>query len=93
MPFTIGGEWIPESHLSTNKQPKQPVKVLKERRKNSIVTLILHLPDLDQMKSFCSQLKQQFGCGGSVKDKRIELQGDKVEQVKEWLKQKGIKAH
>lgn len=88
MPFTIGGEWIPEP----SSKPKQPVKIVKEKRRSSFVTVILNLPLRDtELKNLCSQLKQQLGCGGSVKEGRIELQGDQVDAVKSQLKTRGIK--
>lgn len=89
MPFTIGGEWIPESSPSP---PKQPIKVMKEKRRNSYVTVILHLPlETADLKTMCSTLKQRLGCGGSIKEERIELQGDQIEPVKNYLKERGIK--
>ncbi len=85
MPFTIGGEWIPEEVKPI--KPKHPVKVIKEKRGSSLVTLILNLPgDAEKLKQLCSILKQRLGCGGSVKEGKIELQGDKVELVKDYLK-------
>jgi translation initiation factor 1 len=89
MPFTIGGEWIPEPSPS---QPKQNVKIIKEKRKASYVTLILNLSQEDShLKSLCSKFKQRLGCGGSVKEGRIELQGDQVQQVKAYLKEMDIR--
>ena len=88
MPFTIDGEWIPPQ----SSQPKQPVKVIKEKRRSSYVTIILHLPyDDSQLKSLCSTLKQRLGCGGSLKEGRIELQGDQVQLVKTHLREIGIR--
>lgn len=88
MPFTIGGEWIPESPP----KPKHPIKVIKEKRRSSFVTVILNVPlEEPQLKSLCSTLKQRLGCGGSVKEGHIELQGDQVEVVKDYLKECGIK--
>lgn len=88
MPFTIGGEWVPEK----SNTPKKPVKIRKERRGNTLVTIISHLPlEADGLKALCSKLKQKLGCGGSVKSDCIELQGDKIEQVKPLLNQEGIK--
>ena len=82
MPFTIGGEWIPE----TSPQPKHPLKIIKEKRRNSFVTLLLNLStDEAELKRICSTLKQRLGCGGSVKEGRIELQGDQVEIVKAYF--------
>ena len=87
MPFTIGGEWIPNSSQS---KTKSPIKILKEKRRLTYVTIILHLPQtLPQLKDLCSTLKQRLGCGGSVKDDRIELQGDQIEAVKAYLKEHG----
>ncbi len=89
MPFTIGGEWIPEP---TPSKPKQPIKVIKEKRRSSFVTLILNLAeDEAQLKDLCSTLKQRLGCGGSVKEGRIELQGDQVQILKTYLKEKGFR--
>lgn len=89
MPFTIGGEWIPEP---TAPSPKQPIKVIKEKRRGSFVTLILNLAqDPAELKKMCSSLKQRLACGGAVKEGVIELQGDQVEPAKTYLKEIGLK--
>lgn len=89
MPFTIGGEWVP---LPSSKPQQQIVKIIKEKRRASYVTLILHLPQEEaQLKHLCSTLKQQLGCGGSIKEGRIELQGDQVQFIKDYLKKIGFK--
>lgn len=83
MPFTIGGEWIPEPSTA---KPARPVKVFKEKRRSSFVTIIQHLPnESPELKSICSSLKKRIGCGGSVKGDTIELQGDQIEAVKRFL--------
>ena len=88
MPFTIGGDWIPEPSITNTPQ----VNVIKEKRKGSFVTLILYLnQDAAELKKTCSLLKQRLACGGSVKEGQIELQGDKIEAVKKYLKEIGIK--
>lgn len=85
MPFNIAGDWIPEK--TPIKKPSRPIKVIKERRGQSIVTIILNLPmNEKELKEFCSQLKQQLGCGGCVKNDAIELQGEKIEQIKKIIK-------
>lgn len=88
MPFTISGEWVPEKAPKKN---KPPIKVVKQRRGQSIVTQVLNLPlEPNEIKALCSNFKQKLGCGGSVKDEVIELQGDKVEVVRELLRQKNL---
>lgn len=87
MPFTIGGEWISEE----KQKPKPPSKIIKQKRGNSVVTLLLNLPlSPEKLKDLCSSLKRQLGCGGAVKGDQIELQGEKIEPVKKLLKDMGI---
>jgi translation initiation factor 1 len=91
MPFTIGGEWIPEPSQASS-TPKLPIKIIKEKRRGSYVTLILHLPgDESQLKKLCSAMKQRLGCGGSVKEGNIELQGDQIENSKVYLREAGFR--
>lgn len=40
--------------------------------------------------SLASELKRRSGCGGSVKDGTIEIQGDNRELLKQMLEQKGF---
>lgn len=48
--------------------------------------------DLDDkaLMSLASELKRRSGCGGSVKNGVIEIQGDNREQLKQILEQKGF---
>lgn len=96
MPFTIGGDWIPKeepSSSSSSSKSSKPVKVRKEKRRQSIVTVILNLPESKlSLKELAAALKRRCGCGGTVKDGVIELQGDRVDAVREELKGRGIKS-
>ncbi|KDB48493.1 stress response translation initiation inhibitor YciH [Glaesserella parasuis] len=49
--------------------------------------------DLDDrdLVALASELKRKTGCGGSVKDGVIEIQGDNRDQLKLMLEQKGYK--
>ena len=90
MPFTIDGQWVPSK---SPKEAQKPVKVRLVKRGKSILTVILNLQlPSNEMEEIASSIKKKLGCGGSVKEESIEIQGDKVEQVKKWLLSIGIKA-
>lgn len=61
-------------------------------RKGAGVSLItgLDLSD-DELKKLAAELKKRCGCGGSVKDGNIEIQGEKRDLLKQLLEQKGFK--
>lgn len=83
MPFTIGGDYIPDKPTEN----KKPTKIFLEKRKNTFVTVIVNLNlSREEGKNLASKLQKQLGCGGSYKNDRIELQGNKVEKAKEILK-------
>ncbi|MCE7535543.1 stress response translation initiation inhibitor YciH [Aliivibrio fischeri] len=42
-----------------------------------------------QLKLLAAQLKKVCGCGGSVKDGAIEIQGDNREKIKDFLTKQG----
>ncbi len=59
-------------------------------RKGKGVTLISGIPlDADGLRRLASQLKQQCGSGGTVKETIIEIQGDHRNIVMEELKKQG----
>jgi len=45
-----------------------------------------------QLEELGKDLRKALGTGGSAKDARVEIQGDKVEAVLAWLTKKGYKA-
>ncbi|MCW9733610.1 stress response translation initiation inhibitor YciH [Avibacterium sp. 20-15] len=82
-----------------NQQPIRPkgdgiVRIERQvsGRKGSGVSVIkgLDLPD-DELKKLAAELKKRCGCGGSVKNGLIEIQGEKRELLKQLLEQKGFK--
>lgn len=102
MPFTIGGDYVPERPDYSKKTPKTKpqalkptstkIKVFSEKRKNTYITIIKNLPlSHEEEKELTSYIKKKLGCGGSYKDTHIEIQGNKLEDVKNILKSKGFK--
>lgn len=59
-------------------------------RKGKGVCIVTGL-DLEdaQLKLLAAELKKVCGCGGSVKDGTIEIQGDKRDVIKDALEKKG----
>ncbi|MBV7406112.1 stress response translation initiation inhibitor YciH [Enterobacter sp. ENT03] len=45
----------------------------------------------DDLTRLAAELKKKCGCGGSVKDGIIEIQGDKRDLIKSLLEAKGMK--
>ncbi len=62
-------------------------------RKGKGVTVVtgLALPP-DRLRMLASQLKRICGCGGTVKDGTIEIQGDHRDRVVDELTRAGFKA-
>ena len=61
-------------------------------RKGKGVCLITGVDmDDDALAKLAAELKKKCGCGGSVKDGVIEIQGDKRDLLKELLEAKGLK--
>lgn len=66
------------------------VSIKTEKRKyGKIVTLIFGISR--NQKEITRKLKKQLGCGGTVKNGHIELQGNHVKRLKEILPKLGYK--
>ena len=61
-------------------------------RKGKGVCLIAGIDlDDDALTKLAAELKKKCGCGGSVRDGGIEIQGDKRDLLKSLLEAKGMK--
>ncbi|UXH79867.1 translation initiation factor Sui1 [Roseateles amylovorans] len=59
-------------------------------RKGKGVTVVLGLPlNADGLAETAKKLKAACGSGGTVKDGTVEIQGDHLEKVMQWLTQAG----
>ncbi|WP_054178479.1 stress response translation initiation inhibitor YciH [Trabulsiella odontotermitis] len=59
-------------------------------RKGKGVSLITGIDESDEaLAKLAAELKKKCGCGGSVKDGVIEIQGDKRDLIKSLLEAKG----
>ena len=66
-------------------------RITKGRKGKGVSTIEGLDMNTDELKAFCSELKKQCGCGGSVKGFVIEIQGDVREKLKGLLENKGLK--
>ncbi len=74
---------------------KQDLRVQATRagRKGKTVTVITGFQSKPEtLQALLKKLKSQCGCGGTVKDNEIEIQGEHKQKILEILKQSGYKA-
>lgn len=91
MPFNLFGEYIPESDVIEPKKNSSSIKIFTERRKNSFVTIVKNLPcSENETKELLTFIKKKLGCGGSIKEGHLEIQGKKTDQIKALLKEKAL---
>lgn len=72
---------------------KQTAKLAVEKRKEGkVVTVVRGLPpDENDLPALLTRLKSACGSGGTLKDDVLEIQGDRLSQIAELLKQIGYK--
>lgn len=91
MPFTVDGEWAPQTPIK--KGQNKPVKTRLVKRGKNILTVILNLNlTAADLTALASSIKKRLGCGGAVKGTDIEIQGDHVLQAIKILSELGIKS-
>ncbi|MFS1444471.1 MULTISPECIES: stress response translation initiation inhibitor YciH [unclassified Vibrio] len=91
---TETGRIKPEEEKVQRPKGDSIVRIQKETkgRKGKGVSVVTGL-DLDDapLKLMAAELKKVCGCGGSVKDGNIEIQGDARDKIKAHLEKKGYK--
>ena len=70
----------------------QTIRVYLEKKKfKKYSTMIEGIDEKDvSLKDLAKKLKEQFACGGTAKDGKIELQGDHKSKVKQFLVKMGF---
>ncbi|PML55288.1 stress response translation initiation inhibitor YciH [Vibrio lentus] len=91
---TETGRITPEEEKVQRPKGDGIVRIQKETkgRKGKGVSVVTGL-DLDDapLKLMAAELKKVCGCGGSVKEGNIEIQGDARDKIKAHLEKKGYK--
>ena len=71
---------------------EQRVTIAVEKRKfGKIITVVSGLEKEANIREVAKQLKNELACGGTIKDNKIELQGDHRKKIKEALIRIGFK--
>jgi translation initiation factor 1 len=64
---------------------EQRIKIQTEKKKfGKLITVISGFQGID-LKTVAKELKQELACGGTMKNNRIELQGDHLKSAKKAL--------
>lgn len=65
-------------------------KIFIEKRAGKTITVVSGLVTYGshRLNDMAKEIKSALGTGGTVKDGRIEVQGDKVSWLKEWMTSK-----
>lgn len=69
-------------------RPNSPIpKIRLEKRAGKTVTCIsgLHTYGAARLEAIAKALKTSFGTGGAVKNGIIEIQGDRVQLIRDWF--------
>ncbi|NRA83167.1 MAG: stress response translation initiation inhibitor YciH [Gammaproteobacteria bacterium] len=88
---TDGGRINPTSNTPEIKEGDGIVRIRREtkgRKGKGVITVTGILLDDKALKVIAKELKKLCGCGGSVKDGIIEIQGDNREVIKSFLEKK-----
>lgn len=67
------------------------IMIEKNHRGGKSVSVLYGFENNIDLESICSDLKKKCGAGGTIKENRIEIQGDKRDIIENYLTAKGFK--
>lgn len=78
---------------NTNKTGDGYIRVQLDRkgRGGKAVSIIWGFDENANPSVICGDLKKKAGCGGTIKEGKIEIQGDKIALIIEYLEANGFK--
>ncbi len=70
--------------------PRPQIRLEKRNGKSVTVVAGLHTYGSERLEKIAREIKTSCGCGGTVKEGKIEIQGDKLAQVQAWFKKQSF---
>lgn len=83
----------PEETPAGESRQRGRLRVMRDKRRGGKIATIIDgftIAD-DQIEALASDIKRSLGCGGSVRDGEILVQGDRLDAVVAFLRTKGYK--
>ncbi len=75
------------------KKPRVVLRREKSQRGGKTVVVVSQLPthlSPPEIENLCRAARKGLGCGGTVADREIELQGDQVDRVRAFFEKEGF---
>ena len=88
-----GPDTAPEAASAPEASQRGRLRVVRDKRRGGkIATIIDGFTIADsEIEALASDIKRSLGCGGSVRDGEILVQGDRLDAVVAFLRSKGFK--
>ena len=77
----------PEETPVSESRQRGRLRVMRDKRRGGKIATIAD----DRIEALASDIKRSLGCGGSVRDGEILVQGDRLDAVVAFLRTKGYK--
>jgi len=95
--YTLGEK--PKSYGESSVDPKYKspddgfvrLQIERNSRGGKTVSIIYNFPENSDLHTICTDIKRKAGSGGTIKENRIEIQGDKRDIIEKYLTEKGFK--